>query len=40
MRDTTYLELVVDGEVVDLNRLPLPADAVILDERFKDGKGE
>src|SRR5260221_7705494 len=23
---TTYLELVVDGDIVDLNRLPLPAD--------------
>jgi hypothetical protein len=33
---TTYIELVVDGNVVDLNRLPLPADTPIIDERFKD----
>src|ERR1700687_3999910 len=35
---TTYIELVVDGEIVDLNRIPLPADTPIIDERFKDGK--
>ena len=35
---TTYLELVVDGDIVDLNRIPLPADTPINDERFKDGK--
>ena len=35
---TTYIELVVDGDVVDLNRIPLPADTPIIDERFKDGK--
>jgi hypothetical protein len=34
---TTYVELVVDGDVVDLNRLPLPGDTPIIDERFKDG---
>jgi hypothetical protein len=34
----TYIELVVDGEIVDLNRIPLPADTPIVDERFKDGK--
>ena len=33
---TTYIELVVDGDVVDLNRLPLPADTPIVDDRFKD----
>lgn len=33
--NTTYLELVVDGEIVDLNRIPLPADTPIVDERFK-----
>jgi len=33
-----YVELVVDGDVVDLNRMPLPADTPIIDERFKDGK--
>lgn len=32
------LELVVDGEIVDLNRIPLPPDTPIIDERFKDGK--
>jgi hypothetical protein len=35
---TTYLELVVDGDIVDLNRIPLPEDTPIIDERFKDGK--
>lgn len=37
--NTTYIELVVDGEIVDLNRLPLPPDTPIVDERFKEGKG-
>ncbi len=32
---TTFIELVVDGEIVDLNRIPLPADTPIVDERFK-----
>jgi hypothetical protein len=31
---TTTLVLVVDGDIVDLNRLPLPADVSIRDERF------
>jgi hypothetical protein len=35
---TTYIELVVDGQIVDLNRIPLPADTPIIDERFKDEK--
>jgi hypothetical protein len=35
---TTYIELVVDGNIVDLNRIPLPADTPIIDERFKDGR--
>ena len=34
---TTYIELVVDGDVVDLNRIPLPPDTPIIDHRFKDG---
>ncbi|HEY1376884.1 MAG TPA: hypothetical protein VGF55_08815 [Gemmataceae bacterium] len=34
---TTYIDLVVDGQVVDLNRIPLPDDTSILDERFKAG---
>ena len=35
-RNTTYIELFVDGEIVDLNRIPLPPDTPIIDERFKD----
>jgi hypothetical protein len=31
---TIYVELVVDGKVVDLNRTPIPADTPIVDERF------
>jgi hypothetical protein len=38
--NTTYIELVADGEIVDLNRIPLPADTPIIDERFKDGKNK
>lgn len=34
--NTIYIELVVDGEIVDLNRLPLPPDTPIVDERFKE----
>ena len=33
---TIYIELVVDGKVVDLNRIPLPSDTPIIDERFND----
>jgi hypothetical protein len=29
--------LIVDGEIVDLNRISLPPDTPIIDERFKDG---
>jgi len=32
----TYIELVVDGEIIDLNRIALPPDTTIIDERFKD----
>ena len=35
---TSYIELAVDGDIVDLNRIPLPADTPIIDERFKDAK--
>jgi hypothetical protein len=35
---TIYIELIVDGNIVDLNRIPLPADTPIIDERFKDAK--
>jgi hypothetical protein len=31
---TTYIDLVVDGTIVDLNRIQLPADTPIIDERF------
>ena len=34
----THIELVVDGDIVDLNRLKLPADTPIIDERFKETK--
>jgi len=34
--DQIYIELVVDGDIVDLNRIPLPADTPIIDERFKE----
>jgi hypothetical protein len=34
---TTYIELVVDGDIVDLNRIPLPADTPMIDKRFEDG---
>jgi hypothetical protein len=33
--NVTYIELVVDGNIADLNRLPLPSDTPIIDERFK-----
>jgi hypothetical protein len=33
--NTTYFELVVDGKIVDLNRIQLPPDTLIIDERFK-----
>ena len=32
---TTFIELIVDGNIVDLNRIPLPPDTPIIDERFK-----
>lgn len=34
---TIYIDLIVDGNIVDLNRIPLPPDTPIVDERFKDG---
>lgn len=33
-----YLELYVDGEIVDLNRIRIPSDTPIIDERFEDGR--
>ncbi|TWU02496.1 hypothetical protein [Stieleria varia] len=32
---TNYIELVVDGQIIDLNRIQLPANTPIVDERFK-----
>ena len=37
---TRYIELVVDGVIVDLNRIPLPGDTPIIDMRFGDGKSK
>lgn len=34
-RSRIDIELVVDGDIVDLNRIPLPADTPIIDTRFK-----
>ena len=33
--DLANVQLIVDGDVVDLNRIPLPPDTPIIDERFK-----
>jgi len=38
--NTTFIELAVDGDIVDLNRIALPADTPIIDERFKDDKNK
>jgi hypothetical protein len=35
-----YIELIFDGDIVDLNRIPLPPDTPIIDERFKDGQSK
>jgi hypothetical protein len=35
-RHAIYIELIVDGDIVDLNRIPLPRDTRIIDERFPD----
>jgi hypothetical protein len=34
--NTTYIELIVDGQIVDPNRIELPLDTPIIDERFKE----
>lgn len=31
---TIYIELIIDGEIVNLNQIQLPADTPIIDERF------
>jgi hypothetical protein len=36
-RARTDIELVVDGDIVDLNRISLPPDALIIDKRFAEG---
>jgi len=33
---TIYIELIVDGDIVDLNRILLPPDTPIIDERFEE----
>jgi hypothetical protein len=38
--NTTFIELVVDGKIVDLNRIQLPANTPIVDERFKEEKNK
>jgi len=35
---TTWIELVVDGQIVDLNRIELPPDTPIVDQRFEEQK--
>ena len=37
---TTFIELIVDGDILDLNRIPLPADTPVIDMRFKDGSNK
>lgn len=32
---TIYIELIVDGDIVDLNRIPFPPDTPIIDQRFE-----
>jgi hypothetical protein len=38
--NTNTIDLVVDGEIVDLNRIPLPVDCLIVDERFAKDRGK
>ena len=33
---TNYIELIVDANIVDMNRIPLPPDMLIIDRRFND----
>jgi hypothetical protein len=37
---TTFIELIVDGDIVDLNRVPLPPGVPIVDERFRNGESK
>jgi hypothetical protein len=32
--NTIYVELVIDGKIIDLNRTPIPAETPVVDERF------
>jgi hypothetical protein len=32
---TIYIELIIDGETVDLSRIRLPPDTPIIDDRFE-----
>ncbi len=34
LEQTIYIELFVDGEIIDLNRIQLPSDTPIIDQRF------
>ena len=36
--NTIFIELIVDGKIVDLKRIPLPADTPIIDERFQNDR--
>jgi hypothetical protein len=37
--NTTFIELVVDGDMVNVKRIRLPADSPVIDEQPKGGKG-
>jgi hypothetical protein len=37
---TKHIKLIVDGNIVDMNRIPLPADTPIIDKRFGDEKSK
>ena len=37
---TKYIDLIVDGDVVDLNRIALPEDTPIIDQRSKDSANQ
>lgn len=39
-RARTDLQLIVDGDIVDLNRITLPADTPIVDKRFRDRRNK
>lgn len=38
--NTITVELIVDAEIIDLNRISLPAETPIIDERFKNETGD